>query len=50
MRPHLDWLYETGDRFKRASADRNDRDARFALALAAKQARRLRRQIKERLG
>jgi hypothetical protein len=50
MSLYLYQLYKVIHRMQSATADRTDRDTRSALALAANQARRLRRQIEERLG
>ncbi len=50
MTLYLHRLYEVSQQIRAAVPDRNERDVRFARAVAAKKARRLRRKIEERLG
>ena len=47
---YLNRLYQRIRRVRDAAPNRSDRDVRFDLALAMRKARRLRRQIEERLG
>jgi hypothetical protein len=49
MALYLHRLYEVIHEIENARPDRSARDVRFALVLAAKKARRLRRQIEKRL-